>query len=490
MKKKLKKIMIILVVVLLIVIAFWAYRMYSTKILVEVANNVDKFQNETGDFSYRITTNYYKTPSTSTVDFIKKDNIYVKVIEENDKKFVEWRDMNFNSPYYNYYKYELDSKENIEYSYYLINRECTWVTTDVKYNMAIKTGIEVIYWDSYNYNDENDTIAFIKKAISTPLKAFLYTGEYDGEECYIYKDVKGFKTYISKETMLPIATKMYEKDGSLHMSTYIEYNTDGINEEILKEPDINTFDNANYRDSYFDDYIWSGRDLEDEYTSIVLEDNLIENIDLKENEELDFFNLKENNCGLKQIKINKYETYEKFREKYSNLRELTEKDFEYYYVTILYKNGYKLEHTDTIESTESLMTNYVFSEEKSNTDNIVVIISPNYEEYQFNVVLSNEKIDISSEKAFEIYRENIDEIKEKNNIDKDVSIGSNNDKIVKLDNKTYKKLNYIKTELKDTDEPICWEIKDDILDVNNESGKITTYINAITGDLIGTIYTK
>lgn len=136
------------------------------------------------------------------------------------------------------------------------------------------------------------------------------------------------------------------------------------------------------------------------------------------------------------------------------------------------------------------MTNYVFSEEKSNTDNIVVIISPNYEEYQFNVVLSNEKIDISSEKAFEIYMENIDEIKEKNNIDKDVSIGSNNDKIVKLDNKTYKKLNYIKTELKDTDEPICWEIKDDILDVNNESGKITTYINAITGDLIGTIYTK
>jgi len=454
--------------------------MYTTKILNDVSRNLEKFQNETGNFSYKITTNYYETKNTSSIETLKKDNIYVNLVEENGEKYVEWRDLNLTNPYYNYYKYELDSKENIEYSYNNIN---TGFTLDIKYNMTVATLSQVMYWNDNDYG-------ITEKIIATPLKEYLYLGEYEGEKCYIYKDNFNIDTYISKEKMLPIGTKMYNKDGSLHMSTYIEYNTVGIDEELLEKPDIYSFDNTNYRDSYWDNNIVSGEEIPEEGTSFVLEDSMIEKVDLKENEELEFFDLKEDNYGLKQVKISTYETYEKFRQKYSNLRELTEKDFNYYYVTIVYKKGYNLELADTIKSSESFMTNYVFSEKASDNEGIVVIITPNYLEYNFNIVLSNEKIEVSSEKAFEIYRGNIDEIKEKNNLDKDISLGSNTDKIIKLDSKTYKKLNYVKTEIKDTEEPLCWEIKDDVLENDNSLGKMITYINAITGELIGTVYKK
>lgn len=482
MKKKLKKMLITLILlVLAIVVVYVAYRVYTVKILRDVAKSIAEFGNGTGDYSYKVTTNYSKSQNISTIETKKKGNIYTTVTDDCGKKYVEWRDLNSNSLYYNYYKYELDSKENIEYSYHLNNNICTWFTPDFNFNLLKATGIEIGYMNEYS---------FFEKVISMPTNAVLYSGKYEGEKCYIYKDVQGFETYISKKTMLPIATKMYENDGSLHLQAYIEYNTNGISEELLNEPDINTFDNANYRDTYWNEYIANGDEIPKDFVSIVLEDSLIENIDLKENEELEFFDLKENNSGLKQVKISTYETYEKFRQKYSNLKELTEKDFEYYYVTIAYKKGTKLTLNDTIKSSESFMTNYVFSEEASSTDSVVVIITPKYKELDFNIVLSNAKLLVSSERAFEIYRENIDEIKENNNIDKDIQLDSNGDKIVKLDNKTYKNLNYIKTELKENEEPICWKITDSILENDNSLEEIETYINAITGELIGTSYKK
>lgn len=485
--KKLNKIIIILtIIVLLVVIAFFAYRMYSAKILIEVANNVDNFQNETGDFAYRITTNYYKTSSTSAANFIKKDDTYVRIIEENEEKYTEWYNLKANNLDCNYYRYELDSKENIDYAYGPYNH--TSYIPDIKYNIAISTGMDVIYMD--NWNNDNEIIAYIKNAISPTLNTFLYIGDYEGEKCYIYKQGNQYETYISKEKMLPIAFKIYDNDG-IHALHMIEYNIE-VNEEILKEPDIYEFDNAYYHDSNFAEcnFISNGTEIPEDFVSFVLEDSLIENIDLKENESLDFFKLKEDNQGLKKIKINRYETYEKFRKKYSNLEKLTEKDFNYYYVTIIYKSGYKLEHIDTVKSAENFITNYVFSEEESDADNIVVIITPKYEEYQFNVILSNEKIAISSEKAFEIYNENIDVIKQKNNISKEVVLGSKSDKIVKLDKKTYSKLNYIQMKPKDSEEPICYEIIDDVLEENDNLGEIKTYINAMTGELVGTIYNK
>lgn len=480
MKKIIKKIIVtVLITLLLICLAFMAYRLYSIKILKDVAGNLTKFETETGDYSYKITTTYYKSPITSSIEVKKKGNIYTTITDDYGKKYVEWRDINGNNPYYNYYKYELNSKENIEYSYILHNDICTFFSTDVKYNIGIKTGTQVGYWDY---------AGLFEKAINAPINTFLYSGEYEGEKCYIYKDQSNFETYISKEAMLPIATKMYEKDGSLHTTTYIEYNTTGITEELLNKPDIQVFDNANYRDTYWNELRAYWVEIPEEFVSIVLEDTLIENVDLKENEELEFFDLKENSSGLKQVRISTYETYEKFRNKYSNLRELTEKDFEYYYVTIAYKKGAKLIHSDTIKSSESFMTNYIFSEEASSKDSIVVIITPKYEELNFNIVISNNKITIPSEKAFEIYRENIEEIKENNNIDKDISVDSGSDKIVKLDNKTYKNLNYIKTELKEDEEPLCWKITDSVLEKDNTLRTIETYINAITGELIGTSY--
>jgi len=300
-------------------------------------------------------------------------------------------------------------------------------------------------------------------------------GEYEGQTCYIY-DIYGGKTYIDKETLLPKA--IINKNSSIYFEYDIEYD-----EKILKEPDINEFDH-----SYYYDNDWRGIS-ENSVSDIDSAEILVENIELKENEILDVLPITEDSFGIKKIDLHSLNAYNKFRNKYTNLKELTADDFENYSAAIIYKKGYELNYTNKKEAIEGSNVHYIFSERENPNDSIVLILKPRTIIGNILPVVNNEQLLIPSNQILETYFNISNEIESSFGLDKDI-LYCKTAKIIKLKNEDYKKFDYIKTPIEENIEPTCWEIEADIDVRNKDYGEVYTYINAITGEVIGAKYIK
>ena len=178
------------------------------------------------------------------------------------------------------------------------------------------------------------------------------------------------------------------------------------------------------------------------------------------------------------------ETYNKFREKYSGLRELTEEDFEAYYATIAYKPGEKLNYLNCLESKEVWKFNFAVNAEKSNKESIFFAVIPNESKNrQAAFVESDKKLEIDAEKAIKISGENLEEIGKEFELEFETYLGRLNDHLDLLTKEEFAELEYIKTPIAG-EERVCWNLQYGVY--NHETiNYIEVYVDAISGKLIG-----
>lgn len=470
-KKKIKK--IILYIILILIVVFIVRKVYSIHIMLKVSDAIDEF-NIRNDFSYTEIEQANSIDDYKTT-IIKKDNIFVVKKGRSEDMDITWYDSSSTNKYYDCCRYDLDT-DNETWIQYLKKdiEDSDFFSSELPYRISDFANFRKLLTRS-----DLDKKEKIELIISSTLVS---SEKYDEIDCYTYK-MWGAKFYIDKKTMLPIA-ETFSDDGMEIPMIRMEYNTE-YDENILKEPDSKEFksirflDNIN-RNSNYDEF--SNKSISG--TNQDPTENLIENVALTENEKLDVLPITGNSFGVKSIQIDNLKTYNTFREDYSNLRELTEEDFVYYSVFIVYKNGYELNFLEYQETNQSYNIGYIFTEKETENDNLVLIIKPRAQKNNPDIIISNEKIKIGADKIFEIYYSATKEIEKELGFTEN-SLFCSSDDIVKLDYETYKDLDYIKTPVKEGIELLCWQIKTSVYVEKNNYQSVATYINAITGEVIG-----
>lgn len=315
------------------------------------------------------------------------------------------------------------------------------------------------------------------------------SGEYKGKECYVFKPFgynSYMRLYVDKETLLSVATERWNNiNNDCYISEY-EYLTEAP-EGIFEKPNLEEFDEV-----FFYDYVKENVDTKNKLvadkpisgTNLKAGEMLLENVTLKENEELNFLKLTPNKSGIIEFEIYNLETYNKFREKYSNLRKLTEEDFEAYYVAIAYSLGNKLNYLDCFESKEAWKFNFVVNAEKTNNNTLLLAVIPNESgNRQAIFVESDEKVKINAEQAINISKENEEKISEHYKIEFETYLGYLDDHLMLLTKEKFSELDYIKTPIKG-EEKVCWNLHYRV--ANHETiNYIEVYVDAISGNIIG-----
>ena len=470
MKKNVVKIILILVILVLGIILQNKTQDYTT--IVKISKTTKEITSETNDVQIRVTEKYTNGSEKIAETYIK-DGVFVtrRIDGKNTPaNSIQWATNKEDVICNTYYEYEFE------------------------HNGEVVKGLNC----TYNYNNGSETQKVTRLATGNLLLMFdrqnmginilnmpkIEDIEYDGKACYALKTE--YKTwYVEKETLRTIAIdcKVFEDD-SPYFYTF-EYDIDAP-EGIYEEPKV--------ENAYYDEVIFSEIASSDRYNNINNKkekaisgtdlkpgEELIEVVELKEGEKLNFLGLTDNEFGLKGFNINTLKMYNKFREKYSGLRELTEEDFEEYYVAIVYKDGSKLKHLQSVSSTKNNKVNYIFNTEKSNKDSLVLIVTPLTDDsYSSIFIKNNEKLNISEDDAIKTVSEKIKELNQDLVLDKDNYVNVESSQIIVLDNETFAGLDVIKTPVKGK-EPMCWKLTV----VDGENKRLDAYVDIMNGSLIG-----
>lgn len=481
---------IILLVLCIIIIFIISIRLYHFSILTKISDASKEFNNYSGNYYITLTESnnltgkevkYFKEYYRENGISAYRESEYNG--EEKTLKRISWSGLEeefCNSYYANYYddgtkelNCEIFDKGHLE---------------ETEFNNASN-----IIMDFYS----NETVYIETSGIWVNIKnkireIFLYpivfSEEYNGKECYAfdpYYNTGHKKIYVDKESLLTVASISFNQDKTGYWKTeyaFLEKAPDGV----FEKPNPDEFDIVQ-----FDDAAWNSKNSISKLiaetpisgTNLKPGEQLVENVELKENEELNFLKLTPNKMGITYFDIHFLETYNKFREKYSGLRELTQKDFESYFVVIAYKQGEKLNYLQQFSSSESWTWNFVVNSEKANKDSILLIVVPK-ESGNKSVIFveSDEKLKIDSEKAISVTEENRSEIEKYYGVEFQPFLGYKADYLELLTKEKFAEMDYISTPLAGR-ERICWNIN---YDVNNEEVlHINVFVDAITGDIIG-----
>lgn len=466
-------ILVVLIIVLII-------RGYHYSILRKISDKTKEFYNS-DNYNVKLKEVYTYDEGSTTIEreSAKKDNrIYSKTnIDYKDNPVSTANLLILDEDFLN--QYYMDEIEN-----------SLFISTGTEEDMNMYSGIPNFY--SYSYSMDNTYWdSNLKSKISNwidnkILFPVVFSQECEGKDCYVFNMAPHRRIWVDRESLLPLKVELKDNDYTVYQTVYYEY--DKILNEVFEIPNPNDFDEVTYYDSGKQPELSWGKVAEEAISGTTLKpgEQLIENIELEENEVLNFLGLTPNESGIISLDIYSYDTYNKFREKYSGLRELTEKDFERYYVTLAYKDGYKLNYIEQWESSQSYYFNYVVSAEKSNKDNLMVLITSKGSKNSLaNFVENDEKLKVDSYQAFETIQEylidfqNFYELKEQN------SIGYSGDKLYKLTNEEFAKLEYIKTPVKG-EEPICWKIDYRGYEYDTVVS-MSVYVDATTGYIIGSV---
>lgn len=479
MKKNIFKIVLVVVILIIGIILQDRASDYST--LIKISEASKKITGATTDVQVRVVEKYNNGSEKISETYIK-DGVYVtrRIDGKNTpSNSLEWASINPDliCNFYSEYEYELDGE---------VIKELTC---------------------GYNHSSGSETQAVTRMAIGNLLLMYdkdvptssLYTNvnifnmpkiedaEYNGKACYSLKT--GIRTwYVEKETLrtLALECKLFEDDSPC-LYTF-EYDIEAP-EGIYEAPNVaNThydkvefFENLGFTNRY--ENINDKKEKAISGTNLNPGEELIELVELKDNEKLNFLGLTSNKFGLKGLNIDTLKTYNKFREKYTGLRELSEEDFKEYYVAIAYKEGYKLNHLQSVEATRGNRINYIFNSEKSNKDSLVLIVTPLTNDSMRSIFIENdEKLNITEETAIKTVSDNIKDLNSELVLDKDNYVNIEFSEIVILDNEMFAGLDVIKEPVKGK-EPICWKLTV----VDSELKKLDAYVNAMTGELIGSV---
>lgn len=488
--KKVKK--IILSVIIIILILFLGIRFYHYSILSKISNASKEFNNYSGNYYITITETNNLTEKEEKYfrEYYREDGISVYRESEYDGeekklKGISWNGLEeefCNSYYANYYDdgtKELNSvifdKSHLE---------------ETEFNNASNIIMD-FYSNETVYIETSGILVNIKNKIREIfLYPIVFSEEYNGKECYVfdpYYNTGYKKLYVDKESLLTVASISFNQDKTSYWKKEYIF-LDKAPEGVFEKPNPEEFDIVQ-----FDDAAWN-KDTpntkliaEAPITGTNLEtgEQLVENVELNKNEELNFLKLTPNEMGITNLQIRYLETYNKFREKYSGLRELTQKDFESYFVVIAYKQGEKLNYLQQFSSSESWTWNFVVNSKKSNNDSLLLMVIPK-ESGNSGVVFvsSNEEIKIDAEEAISITEAARSKIEKYYGVEFQPFLGYKSDHLELLTKEKFAEMDYIETPLAGQ-ERICWNINYDVH--NEEVHHINVFVDAITGDIIGGI---
>lgn len=366
----------------------------------------------------------------------------------------------------------------------------------------------------------NFNVGTVLKNLITP--TILYYGDYNGEACYIIKSPID-TTYISRKNFLPIYTEMKEvkvdnlglkyigilypdvfggmlmaPEGDTVISAWHtdhKYSMEPFDDSILDIPDFSKYTNVVLASSMdrngkaFDETekAISGTDLE-------VGERLITNIDLQDDEELDYYRridnsaIPNNSSKLGKIDIFDISVYNKVKEKaYKNLPELNIDDFVNYAVSVVYKEGYKLSFEEVISDAEQgFYQNYILSAEPSDESSVLLIVRPYTEVYlgnmeNLNAVEKLSDINVTAEEARKTTEEILPQIKQDLNTELEPEIRA--DELVNIDfseTELQTKIGEVPTEI-----TTCWQ-----MEYFAGADVIYVLVDANSGEIIGTVASK
>lgn len=468
MKKFLPKIIFALI------ICFIIFRIYNLIVLINYSKSIAEYDK----YNYsKVTHILSENNLTFITELSKNDNVHCQKSTNvyNGTKNISFVmfDLENKNEFYNCYSIEDNTVSLSKWDSKTIEKQKEESINDLS---------TYDYVSKLKFDWENKSWANVLKDII--LYPVTYVGEYNGTKCKIIVSNFGNYEYINKETNIAMGTVFYSNGEKIAELIY-EFGNN-IPEDMKSIPDISGYKVIEYSDvrsSPVEDL--AEPDLAISNTNLKPGETLIENIDLLPDEELNFLNLSGDLSGIKKIQVENLETYNKFKEKYSNLRELTEDDLKRYEVFLVYKEGYKLNYKKQYESKNALEINYIVEEEKIDGENVLLVISKRYGRKLASFIETSEEIQIDSETAFNILEDNIEKLEKEYNLE-DYSLGMRYDYLEILDNETLSKMNYIQTPIEEK-ELVCWVIGIYIRDENN---KLYVYIDSVTGNLIGSIMEK
>ena len=467
--------------VLVVFVVFFIIRIYHYQVLKKISDAGKAFV-ESEDYNY-----------------------IVKIVGENSEEIIKQYKNGSKMYHHSYYKIFSLNYESNDYSVEDLDDEFLNV-----YNASEKDDILVIcthseeslydfsrpvnfttYWILDSDSIYIDTYGVFSKISNWIHYRIMYPAvferEYNGKTCYVYKKFSTMREWIDKETLLPVKIEFLENDGQVYQTIYYEYNK--LSDKVIELPNPKDFKTVEYYDS--------GKQVENSWkkpaeeaisgTNLKPDEMLAENIEIKDNEVLNFLELTPNEDGIVSLDIYSYETYNKFRTKYSNLRELTEKDFERYFVSIAFKEGYKLNYLERWESSQANITNIIVNTEEANTENLTLLVLPKSTgNMNVEYIENTKKIKIDSYEAVDNVQKYLDDFAKEYDLENMDFMGYNNDFICKLTNKKFAELDYIINPVKG-EEPLCWRIDWCVYrgDAEAQFSDLIIYIDATTGEVIG-----
>lgn len=474
MKKNILKILLVVVVLVIGIILQDKAQDYA--ILVKISNATKKITENAENIQVRVTEKYNNGAEKISETYIK-DGVYVtrKIDGKNSpSNSLTWSTTNKDVICNYYYEYEFEYDDEV-----VKGLNCVYNHEDISSNQSatrLAMGNLLLMYDK----DIPTTSLYSNVNIFNMPK--IENVEYEGKACFSLKT--GIRTwYVEKETLrtLALECKLFEDDSPCLYTFEYDIETP---EGIYEAPNASYYDKVEF---YEVAYLENGESRNNEKenaisgTDLKPGEELIENVELKDGEELNFLKLTENNFGLQGFNIYTLTTYNKFREKYSGLRELTEEDFEEYYVGIAYKKGYKLNHLQNLIATKARDLYSVFSAEKNAKDSLVLIVAPKTKDSaEIKFVLNDEKLNITEEAAMNVVSEKIKELNSELVLDSENYVNVELSEITILDNKAFAELDVIKTPVKGK-EPICWKITV----VDSELKRLDAYVDVMTGEIIG-----
>ena len=488
--KKYKKVFII--IILLIIILFTILRIKDYIILYRITKVTESFRDSLEPYFQKITdissdytrvSESYRNSNTlvSKDTISKKDNTILTTISwwSLDEKICN--------------AYLADYEKNAEG---IENKKLICMTTNKDHIKEALNGDYYANHGGYSLNELEIEYSEIWLNIRNKIEdLFFYPSvsscKYKEKECYVfypYGRNACMKTYVDKDTLLTIATEYWNNTNDDFYTMEYEYLTE-VPEGIFEKPNPKDFDEVIFIDSANDNIDTIRKKVKVAKnpitgTNLKAGEQLVENVELKENEELNFLNLTPNETGVIKFEIYNLETYNKFREKYTRLRELREEDFDAYYVVIAYKIGEKLNYLEQYESQEAWKFNFVVNGEKTNKESILLAVIPNETgNRSTEFVESDEKLKIDAKIAMDTANKFLTEIGEYLDIRFDSYIGYSDDHLDLLTIEEFSKLEYIKTPIAGK-ERICWNLHYRVVD-HETINYIEVYIDAITGELIG-----
>ena len=415
MKKNVFKVLLVLIILVLGIILQDKAQDYTT--IVKISKATKEITEKSANVQVRVTEKYTNGSEKISETYIKDGVFVTRRIDAKNApaNSIEWSTLNEDVICNSYSEYEFEYDGDVVKGLNCYYNHDNGSDTQKVTRMAVGN-LLLMYDKDVPYSSGSMHVSILNMPKIEDI-------EYSGKNCYALKTE--YKTwYVEKETLRTIAIdcKVFEDDSPCFYT--FEYDIEAP-EGIYDEPKV-----AN---TYYDEVIFYEIPSSDRYNNINNKkekaisgtdlkpgEELIEVVELKDGETLNFLGLTDNEFGLKGFNIDTLKMYNKFREKYSGLRELTEEDFEEYYVAITYKEGNKLKYIQSVPSKKNNKINYIFDTEKTNKESLVLIVTPLTDDSSSSIFIKNkEKFDISEDDAIKTVSENIKELNSELVLDSD-----------------------------------------------------------------------